>query len=538
MLPSIDYPILRSFSNMKLLSALIPHLLLGVTSTLAGSEHRRPNILFCILDDASYPHMGAYGTDWVKTPAFDRIASEGILFNNAYTPNAKCAPSRACVLTGRNSWELDQIGVHTAIWPAKRYVTVFEALRNNGYFVGWTGKGWGPGIIENGAERLLTGQEYNEIRLKPPTNKISDKHYSANFQKFLDDNTDHHPWAFWFGPHEPHRAYAYGSGAKLAGKQTTDLDRVPEFWPDNEIVRNDMLDYAFEIEYADQHLAAILKTLEERGQLENTLIVFTADNGMPFPRSKGLEYEISNHMPLAIMWKAGIKNPGRAEDAFVSFVDFAPTFLKAGGVDWESSGMAKTSGKDLMEIFADGYRKQDRSYIILGQERHDYGRPGNQGYPIRSIIKDGFLYLHNFKPELWPVGDPETGYLNTDGSPTKTFILNLRRDGIDSRFWQMNFGKQPREQLFHIAVDPDCLVNLAEKEAYRGLKKTLKDKLFSDLARQRDPRVVGPNGDVFDTYPWDRPGSYNFYERFMAGEIQTYQTGWVNPSDYEDEPLD
>ncbi|MEX0332701.1 MAG: sulfatase-like hydrolase/transferase, partial [Puniceicoccaceae bacterium] len=403
---------------------------------------------------------------------------------------------------------------------------------------GWTGKGWGPGIIENNAGRLLTGKEYNQIRLEPPTGKMSSKHYSANFKTFLEENDNGKPWAFWVGTHEPHREYEYGSGGELGGKQARNLDWVPGYWPDNEIVRNDILDYAYEIEYADKHLEDILSILEEREQLENTLIVVTSDNGMPFPRSKGLQYEISNHMPLAIMWKAGIRNPGRSEDAFVSFIDFAPTFLKVAGVDWDTSGMAPTPGKDLMEILQDDYRILDRSYIILGQERHDYGRPGNQGYPVRSIIKDGFLYMHTFKPHLWPVGNPETGYLNTDGSPTKTFILNLRRDRVDEHFWQLNFGKQPREQLFHIAVDPDCLVNLAGHSEYRELKETLRALLFKDLALQEDPRVVGPDEDIFDTYPWDKPGSYDFHERFVAGEIETYQTEWVNASDYEAGPLD
>ena len=70
----------------------------------------RPNILFCLADDAAYPHMGAYGTKWVRTPGFDRVAGEGILFTRAYTPNAKCAPSRACIITGRNSWQLGDAG--------------------------------------------------------------------------------------------------------------------------------------------------------------------------------------------------------------------------------------------------------------------------------------------------------------------------------------------------------------------------------------------------------------------------------------------
>jgi N-sulfoglucosamine sulfohydrolase len=77
--------------------------------TIGASNARqpRPNILFAVADDASWPHMSAYGCRWVRTPAFDRVAREGVLFTNAYTPNAKCAPSRACILTGRNSWQLE-----------------------------------------------------------------------------------------------------------------------------------------------------------------------------------------------------------------------------------------------------------------------------------------------------------------------------------------------------------------------------------------------------------------------------------------------
>ncbi len=504
----------------------------------AGEPNQRPNILFGIMDDTSYPHMSAYGTPWVDTPAFDRLADEGILFENAYTPNAKCAPSRAIVLTGRQSWELEQIGVHIAVWPENRFKTWMEALAENGYHAGFTGKPWGPGIIEGDADRLLVGKSYNDINTPPPARFISNTDYAKNFEQFLDDVEDGQPWTFWYGSREPHRRYEYGVGVRLGGKQVDDIDEVPPYWPDNEIIRNDMLDYAFEIEHADRHLAQMLALLEERGELDNTIVVFTSDNGMPFPRAKGMQYEVSNHMPLAIMWPNGIKNPGRVEEGFISFIDFAPTFMAAAGVDMEQAGMEPSSGKDMHEIFQDSLRKQDWGYILLGQERHDVGRPNNQGYPIRSIIQDGFLYMHNFKPHLWPAGNPETGYLNTDGSPTKTYILELRRDGIDEQFWRWNFGKNPQEQLYHIAVDPHCMVNLAYKPEYQEIKEALKKKLFTDLKRTNDPRVVGPDPDIFDGYPIWREVFVDFYERFMAGEVGPEATGWIYPSDYEDGPID
>ena len=102
-----------------------------------------PNILFAIADDWS-PHAGAYGTPWVKTPSFDRVAREGLLFRRAYTPNAKCAPSRACILTGRNSWQLKEAANHICYFPPE-FKGWGEVLAEHGWKVGYTMKGWGPG---------------------------------------------------------------------------------------------------------------------------------------------------------------------------------------------------------------------------------------------------------------------------------------------------------------------------------------------------------------------------------------------------------
>src|SRR4029079_5577264 len=136
--------------------------LLGVGAcgtTLPERSYEPPNILFCIADDWSWPHAGAYGCSWVKTPAFDRVAREGLLFTRAYTPNAKCAPSRASLLTGRNSWQLEEAANHVCFFPTK-FKTYAEALADHGYFVGKTMKGWGPGVAndQSGKPRLMAGK--------------------------------------------------------------------------------------------------------------------------------------------------------------------------------------------------------------------------------------------------------------------------------------------------------------------------------------------------------------------------------------------
>lgn len=509
-------------------------------SVLPGQGQERPNILFCIADDASYQHFSANGCKWVNTPGFDRIAREGILFSNCYTPNAKSAPSRACILTGLYSWQLGEAGNHIPKFPAGQRV-VTEVLMENGYEVAFTGKGWAPGTAhtKEGDLRQLTGKPFQNHTLTPPTPQIGKNDYTGNFKEFLDQTKEGAPWFFWVGFTEPHRAYQYGSGEKLGGKTKDMIDKVPVFWPDNDVVRTDMLDYAYEIEYLDTHLIAILDELEKRGLLDNTIVVFTSDNGMPFPRSKANNYEISNHMPLAIMWKNGIKNPGKTVTDYVNFVDFTPTFLEASNSDPEKHGMTVPAGESLFDIFTSGKEGRvtnHRDYTLLGRERHDYGRPKNQGYPIRAIIQDNFVYINNMKPGLLPAGNPETGYLDCDGSPTKTEILDMERNGQNRWYFQLSFDKRETEELYYLPIDNDCIINLAGHLQYREQKEKMKELLFRNLHQHNDPRMTG-NGDIFDQYPFYQETAKDFFERVVTGEVKEpwEQTKWVNKTDYKTE---
>ena len=494
----------------------------------------KPNILFALADDWSYGHAGAYGCTWIKTPAFDRVAREGVLFTRAYTPTAKCAPSRASILTGRNPWQLKAAANHWCYFPSE-FKTYAEALEENGYFVGRTLKGWSPGIAKDaaGKERNMAGKPFNKRKLTPPTKGISNNDYAANFEDFLDAAPKGQPFCFWYGCVEPHRDYEYGSGAAKGGKKVSDLPRVPGYWPDNEVVRNDMLDYAFEVEHFDTHLGRMLETLEKRGLLENTLVVVTGDNGMPFPHCKGQTYYDANHLPLAVMWKGRIKATGRTADDYVSFIDLAPTFVEAAGIAWEKTGMAPAQGRSLTDVlFAtkNGRVNPARDHVIVGRERNDIGRPHDEGYPVRGIVKDETLYLHNFEPSRWPACNPETGYLDVDGSPTKTEVLKARGDPAMKAYWDVCFGKRGPEELYDLRSDPDCLGNLAGKDMTRHLQTALHQQLFDELKAQQDPRVLG-NGKVFDEYPHANEKMRGYYEKQMQG--QKIPADWVNASDFE-----
>ena len=503
----------------------------------AASEPARPNILFAIADDWGL-HGGAYGTKWIKTPAFDRLASQGILFNHAYTPNAKCAPSRAAVLTGRNSWQLKAAANHTCYFPLE-FKSWGEALSEHGWFVGYTQKGWAPGVATNavGKPRHLTGKVFDVRKATPPTPDISNNDYAANFEDFLNAAPTNQPWCFWYGSGEPHRPYEFGSGVAKGGKKLTDIDRVPGYWPDNATVRNDMLDYAFEVEHFDRHLGRMLETLKKRGLLEYTLVIATSDHGMPFPHVKGNAYDFANHIPFAAMWQRGIVKPGRVVDDFVSFIDIAPTFIELAGLKWSETGMAESPGRSLTDIFRSeksGVVNPARDHVLIGKERTDVGRPHDWGYPTRGIVKSDLIYLRNFEPSRWPAGNPETGYLDCDGGATKTSILDAHRKNPADSSWALCFGPRPGEEFYDLRKDPDCLLNLVSDPGSNSMRDALRDMLFDELKRQGDPRMFG-QGDVFDQYPYASPAHRNFYERFMRGEKM--KAGWVQESDFEKRAL-
>jgi N-sulfoglucosamine sulfohydrolase len=507
----------------------------AIHQRVPGRAASRPNILLALADDISHPHMGAYGCSWIRTPGFDRVAKEGVLFNRCYTPNAKCAPSRACLLTGRNSWQLEEAANHWCYFPGK-FKTYAETLAEQGYHAGFTAKGWGPGVAgeTGGKARQLAGTAFSEKRKQPPTSGMAAFDYVENFRSFLGARPKEKPFCFWYGALEPHRGFEFRSGAEKGGKRIEEIERVFSFWPDNETVRHDLLDYALEVEYFDQQLTGMLQILEHSGELDNTLVVVTADNGMAFPRVKGQVYEYSNHMPMAMMWSEGIRGSGRTIDDYVSFIDLAPTFLELAEVDPQRCGMEPITGRSLKPILStsdSGRIEKSRDHVLLGKERHDVGRPNDWGYPVRAILREGMLYIHNFETDRWPSGNPETGYLNCDGSPTKTECLKARRAAENQMYWELCFGKRPQEELYNVGQDPDCITNLAAEPAHAGLKEDLKTSLFRELEQQNDPRMSG-QGHIFDRYPYADPTGRNFYERYRRGEKM--RAGWVNPEDFEE----
>lgn len=271
----------------RLLSALLLTPLCAVR--VADAAAARPNVLFIIADDASRHFGEAYGCKWVKTPNIDRLAKQGLVFDNAYTPTSKCAPSRASILTGRNPWQLEDAANHQPNFPAK-FMAFSEALAKAGFQTGGAGKTWGPGeakLADGGQRDFALGSGGGKNANDP----------GAGFTAFLKKRAPGSPFFYWFGSSYPHRSYKLDSGI-AAGKKPSDIDRVPAYWPDNDIIRRDMLDYAIEVEAYDAQVGSLLTALEASGEATNTLVIVTSDHGMPFPRVKGHTYDDAHHIPF------------------------------------------------------------------------------------------------------------------------------------------------------------------------------------------------------------------------------------------------
>lgn len=472
--------------------------------------HRPPNILFAISDDQSYPHASAYGAKWVNTPAFDRVAREGVLFINAFSASPGCSPSRAAILTGMNTWQIEDAGTHASAFPTKFQVYP-DILEAEGYHIGYTQKGWGPGNWKvSGRPRNPAGVIYNQKKLDPPTNGIAANDYTANFADFLEKRPEGKPFYFWFGASEPHRDFEKGSGLK-AGKNPDEVE-VPAFLPDTEEIRHDLLDYALEIEWFDQHLGQMIQLLEEAGELDNTIIIVTADNGMAFPRAKANLYEFGQHVPLAIRW--GDKVPGnRIVDDLVSLIDLFPTYLEAIGREFPQTQYA-LEGKSLMNILLsdkEGLVDSMRQGVFSARERHSSSRWNNLTYPQRSLRSGQYLYIRNFKPERWPAGAPQKiedngtlgemhgAYHDIDACPTHDFLAENRDNPQVSPFFHLAVDKRPREEFFDIQKDPACLNNLADDPKFTEELRAHRRQLGGYLMETGDPRVSG-KGDIYESY--------------------------------------
>jgi len=312
----------------------------------------------------------------------------------------------------------------------------------------------------------------------------------------MEQRSKDQPFCFWFGSYDPHRGYKVGSGVD-SGMRAEDVE-LPACLPDASEVREDMCDYFWEVQRFDREVGQLLETLARAGELDNTIVVITGDNGLPFPRCKSNLYDRGTNVPLAVRWGAKVK-PGRTVKDFVSLCDLAPTFLEAAGLK-ATKQMTGRSFMDVLLSSGSGQVDPRRTQVFTAMERHTAGRPGGVGYPMRAIRTHDYLYIRNFKPDRWPAADPPR-YRDIDNSPTKTYMMAHRNEVKVAGLFELAFGKRPGEELYDLRKDPGQLSNVAGKAEYAKARKELLAALMAELKATKDPRALG-GGDVFDEYPY------------------------------------
>ena len=497
------------------------------------SDESRPNILFAFADDwgryaSAYRQIEGEDTPnaLVHTPNFDRVAREGALFANPHVPAPSCTPCRSAVCSGRYFWQTGQGAIlQGAEWDAS-IPTYPLILEEAGYHIGYCYKVWGPGTPPHapyGGDRTryqtrnwfacfsqTATSLVDEHGVEGAKEKVFDE-VRESFDAFLEDRPDDAPFCYWWGPTNTHRKWEQGSGNALWGIDPDELEgRLPDFLPDVPEIREDVADYLGECMAFDTGLGILMNRLEEIGELDNTLVVVSGDHGIPgMPRGKCNLYDIGSEVALAARWPGRIPE-GRVIDDMVNIMDLAPTFLEAAGVE-EPEGMSANSLLDVMTSEESGQVDPDRDFVVTGRERHvAAARDGNLPYPQRAVRTHDYLYIRNFAPDRWPMGDPQglddpsvepppyedlredtfVAYADLDASPTKAWMIHHRGEDAIQQQYEIGFGKRPEEELYDLNEDPDHMNNLANDPDYADVKDRLADRLMTVLREENDPRVV------------------------------------------------
>ncbi len=435
----------------------------------------RPNILWLVTEDMG-PYIPPFGDFTIQTPNLSRLAAEGIIYPNMYSPSGVCAPSRAAIATGmypssiganhmRTGSNAEEIGLpaYEAV-PQPEVRMISELLRMNGYY--------------------CTNNSKRDYQFNAPVTAWNESSLYAHWR----NRAENQPFFAIFNFTETHesglfepygfrkselRHYQAGDTGitdlkgRMTEKETTihipkDLSfPIPPYLPDTEIVRRDLWKMYNNIAEMDRQLGAVLKQLDDDGLLENTIIFFYGDHGGPLPRQKRLIYDSGLNTPMIIRFP-NKQQSGTKDDQLVSFVDLAPTLLSLAGI----------SPPEYMQgqaFLGDYQSKEKRKYIHAAADRFDEITDA-----IRAVRDQQFKYIRNYRPGR--------GYylpLNyRERIPTMQELLRLRNEGkLDSiqALW-FRENKDP-EELYDCIADPHELNNLANDSTYSEKLEELRSEM-------------------------------------------------------------
>ncbi|NJN28762.1 MAG: sulfatase [Cyclobacteriaceae bacterium] len=357
-----------------------------------------PNILLILSDDHSYPYLSCYGNEALKTPNLDGLASEGLLFTNAYTTASQCVPSRASILSGRNVIDIKMTRFSA---PLPREVkTIPDYLRAQGYYTGICGRHYH--LDGSGRMPQETADAFEKYKLVTFPDRVdylkvgSDAEVIEQFREFLDQAPAEKPFFMWMNYSDPHRPFTAKAFEPDPGQLT-----VPSGMPDHIEVRKDLAGHFGEINRLDVHIGQVLEELEKRSLKPNTMVIFMGDNGAALLRGKGTLYDLGIHVPLILRYPGRI-DAGKTTGALVSGIDVLPTILEAAGLSPDK----EVSGKSFLHVLQPHTFKA-HEYIFAQRGPHGSGLPLQSAYfdLIRTVFDHHYklIYHANWQVPYAPV---------------------------------------------------------------------------------------------------------------------------------------
>ena len=402
---------------------LLASLLLSYATAFRAAPVSPPNIVFVIADDVNWNDVGCYGNPKIQTPNIDRLARQGIRFTNLFLTASSCSPSRTSILTGRYPHNTGSPELHT---PLPAHLPLLpEALRQRGYYTALAGK-WHEGPA--------TRRAYDTLLVDRNANGEGAEEQWINLMRARPKDK---PFFFWLAAIDAHRPWsAHQYGHRHDPK--TDVV-VPPTLVDTPETRQDLAAYYDEIARLDYYVGELEKELARQGILDNTIFVFTSDNGRPFPGSKTRVYDTGMRTPFIIKWPGGIANKNVTSSGLISSIDIAPTLLKLTDVTIPETMQGRSFDALL--------KKPDtpfRQYVFSEHNWHDYA-----AYE-RAVRSKDFLYLINKRPDL-----DNGGSIDVNQSPSAKALKEAHKAGKLSAFQDDVFlVPRPAEEFFDCRQDP------------------------------------------------------------------------------------
>lgn len=415
---------------------------------LAQSGGRPPNIVFLISDDHSAPHLG------LRTPNLDRLARDGMRFTRAFVASPQCSPNRSAILTGCSPHTTCTSRLHTPLPEWEQ--TILEPLKARGYFTGAFRK------VHQGKAFDARWDFYRPGK--------------TPFRDFFDAAPSDRPFFLHVGFTDPHRPYAAGAASPPHDPGSM---RVPPFLPDTPEVRADLALYHDAITRMDSECGAVLELLEARGLAGNTLVIFTGDNGMPFPGAKGTCYDPGIHVPMIARWPGRVR-AGSVRDELLSHVDLAPTWLEAAGI----GPPKKMQGRSALPLLTGGLYTP-RKEIFSERNWHD------NFDPMRAVRTTTHKLIFNAAPHF-----PYRPAWDIAQSPSWKIYPDAMRSGKHPpELLRLMQPARPVVELYDIERDPNEFHNLAGHASHSATQAELIGRLSQWMHDTYDflpPGTPGP----------------------------------------------